>query len=408
MTAKIKGPARQALEVLAGEVRHKDANHLTGVKNATETSVKVIVGAMAVPVGLLAILEGPFLAAEYLATAGEGAAVWGSVVGFVAREPQFAGAVSEIIVGLGLEAVDLGPEEFLRSLTTKEGFALLVLELAGAGAARFVHRGPGTQPPRSVREELRGGLRSVRAVKRKAVRLWKNTRRGGTGGAGGGMEPAYAGAGARGGTGASRTAAGTAGHVPEVDAGSGHLHQAQTQGSGSTPGGNRHADRVRAGVNNIDQPLDNPHPQAASEGHMHADHGAHTTDAQQAHRIETGVTPGGRVAKPPRTSTRFRTPEAELEAVGRARRQLDLASPPTTKSNGDPNRHIVIVSSADPRGFASGYHERRIDATGKPILRADGSRVSGYRPGILRRAKVIFEWVPSTRKWEVVTGYAIQ
>jgi hypothetical protein len=63
-------------------------------------------------------------------------------------------------------------------------------------------------------------------------------------------------------------------------------------------------------------------------GHGYADHGAHTTPAQQAKRVETGVAPSGRIS-PAERATRFDSHEAQLEAVGRARSAG--ADAPTTR-----------------------------------------------------------------------------
>jgi hypothetical protein len=124
--------------------------------------------------------------------------------------------------------------------------------------------------------------------------------------------------------------------------------------------------RVQANVLKLDQPLENPLPNAASHGH--GDHGYQTTDLQHGNHIRTQITPSGRLGKPVSKSSKFHSPEAELEANGRGRTILDDAlangmvvdtfpDPVTGKPtfvnplNGAPTRHTVDVITTDPKGF---------------------------------------------------------
>jgi len=61
-----------------------------------------------------------------------------------------------------------------------------------------------------------------------------------------------------------------------------------------------------------------PLPRDITRRHSYADHGAHTTPAQQEARLRTGVTPGGRTPAAPDAAGRFNTHRAHLDAYQRA------------------------------------------------------------------------------------------
>jgi hypothetical protein len=164
-------------------------------------------------------------------------------------------------------------------------------------------------------------------------------------------------------------------------------------------------DRARAEkrAGSVDQPLEPTNPKKASHGHGHADHGAQTTAADQAKRVETGETPGGRTTPKGRPASRFRSPEAEVEALGRARRKLDADGPPKFDSvTGEPNRRMYDVETTSPGGFGT-RHIPKKDAAGKALK----PYAAEADPSILRRARVIFEYVPSKDAWHPVTYFPV-
>ncbi len=171
-----------------------------------------------------------------------------------------------------------------------------------------------------------------------------------------------------------------------------------------------------------DQPLENPHPNASSHGHGHARHGWQTTDEQQRLRVETGTTPDGGVGRTG-SASRFRDAQAEAEALGRARRQLEADiergsvssyTQPVTGGatyvdpvSGRPMRHEVRVESGDPRGFAdSAFVARRVGGpTSEIVVDAAGRRVVDVVVAPQRHALVSFEYVPSTGEWRPVSYF---
>jgi hypothetical protein len=161
-------------------------------------------------------------------------------------------------------------------------------------------------------------------------------------------------------------------------------------------------------VSRADQPLEPAHPGMATHGHGHGDHGYQTTPAQQSNRIRTGVAPSGRVSHPPSKASSFHSPEAEAEAFGTARGQLqkDLRSGGVSPfdANGEPTRYKSIVETSDTKGF--GYQEvKQKDASGQVIRDASGLPLTTTNPTPLKKANVILEYVPSTGEWHPVTYF---
>ena len=189
----------------------------------------------------------------------------------------------------------------------------------------------------------------------------------------------------------------------------------------------RSRERAEATVSGIDQPLENPRPNAAQHGHGHGRHGWQTTDAQQADRVVTGrfpdqlptEAPGG----PPRPrASRFGSPQAEAEALGRGRRALqrDLdagnvpAHPdPVTGSptyvnpvTGEPVRHEAVVTTNRPGGFGSSQVVRRQPPPSSAFAPdAAGNRGAVPSSTALPNATVVHEHIPSTGGWRTVTHY---
>ncbi|RSM77061.1 hypothetical protein DL991_21155 [Amycolatopsis sp. WAC 01375] len=180
--------------------------------------------------------------------------------------------------------------------------------------------------------------------------------------------------------------------------------------------------RAERSVANVDQPLENPHPNAAQEGHGHSRHGYQTTDAEQATRVRTGIAPDGLPAKAGRAS-RFRSAQAEAEALGRGRTELEAhlrdgkvpsyTDPVTGQQlyvhpvTGRPVRHPVSVTTNDLRGFGeSAQVARRVGGpSSPPVLDANGERIPDLVVGPQMTATVSYEYVPSTNEWRPVTYY---
>lgn len=145
----------------------------------------------------------------------------------------------------------------------------------------------------------------------------------------------------------------------------------------------------------------------ALPGHGHVRHGSETTAAQQAHRVQTGVAPDG-PGNPVGRSTRFDSPEAELDAVSRARsrtagrvadgRQSEAI---IVKPNGEARlpRDASVVTG-HPGGYGSGVEVARNPATGAP-LPGRPVQPTGQDPN----AFVVLERRPATGTWEPVTQY---
>jgi hypothetical protein len=175
-------------------------------------------------------------------------------------------------------------------------------------------------------------------------------------------------------------------------------------------------ERAERTVNAADQPLENPAANAAQEGHGHAWHGNQTTEADQITRVETGVTPTGEVRNPPNSASHFSSPQAEAEALGRGRRELqaDLdagagglefpdanGNPTYVRPNGSPVRRTIDVATNRPGGFGTSVDvgPGAAPAPGMP------TRIGYPNPAPISDARVIYEYVPSTGQWQPVTYY---
>lgn len=189
----------------------------------------------------------------------------------------------------------------------------------------------------------------------------------------------------------------------------------------------RSRERAEATTRAADQPLENPHPNAAQEGHGHGRHGFETTDAEQAERVRSGRFPDDPYGPlPTRTpagrASRFSSPEAEAEALDRGRRQLDEALRSGTVTSytdpvsgartyvdpttGKPVRFGCTVTTNRPGGFGTSQVPSRNPPPGnQPILDASGQRIPITSPTPLPRARVVFEYVPSTGEWRPVTYF---
>jgi hypothetical protein len=160
----------------------------------------------------------------------------------------------------------------------------------------------------------------------------------------------------------------------------------------------------------VDQPLEPVNPQKSTHGHGHADHGHQTTATQHGDRIRTGYAPSGRYA-PSSKSSHFNSAKAEAEALGKARTQLkkDIQSGGVSKydptsTNGEPNRHVVVVNTTRVDGFGSKIMKQK-DSNGNVIRDASGQPLTTTDPNPLTSAKVIFEYVPSKNVWKPVTYF---
>ncbi|MDF5734753.1 MULTISPECIES: hypothetical protein [unclassified Nostoc] len=176
--------------------------------------------------------------------------------------------------------------------------------------------------------------------------------------------------------------------------------------------------RAKTTVANADQPL---HPAVASapnrstHGHGHTFHGHQTTDAQQEHRVKTGTTPDKKSGKPPSQSSRFTSPQAEAEALGRGRRALDTdlkngAIPHqgtgfVDPKTGAPVRHSVSVTTNRKTGFGVAAVKQR-DSAGKVIKDPKTKQpLTTVDPTPIKTAKLIYEYVPSAKQWRPLTYY---
>jgi hypothetical protein len=166
--------------------------------------------------------------------------------------------------------------------------------------------------------------------------------------------------------------------------------------------------RAKQTTGSADQPLEPVNPDKAQHGHGHGDHGHQTTAEQQGERIRTGITPSGRAGKPVSKASHFHAPEAEAEAIGRARRQLKADRESGAVSNfdeaGEPARHSITV----PTNRKDGYGHRVVkqkDASGAVIKDASNKPLTTTDPTPLRQAKVVWEYVPSKNQWHPVTYF---
>jgi hypothetical protein len=177
--------------------------------------------------------------------------------------------------------------------------------------------------------------------------------------------------------------------------------------------------RAQATVANADQPLDpvKSSPKKATQGHGHAYHGYQTTDTQQENRVKTGITPTGVKGKAPSQSSRFTSPKAEAEALGRGRRILNadlkkgamlhkgtgFVDPKT----GMPVRHVVNVSTNRKAGFGVAAEKQKDPKTGKVLKDPSNPKqpLTAVNPTPIKTAKIIYEYVPSKGHWHPVTYY---
>lgn len=175
--------------------------------------------------------------------------------------------------------------------------------------------------------------------------------------------------------------------------------------------------RAKNTVANADQPLDPvaSAPNKSTKGHGHTFHGHQTTDAQQSHRVKTGTTPDGQPGKAPSRSSRFTSPQAEAEALGRGRRVLgaDLkngaiphqATGFVDPKTGAPARHSVNVTTNRPTGFGVATVKQK-DSAGKVIKDPTTKQpLTTTNPTPIKTAKLIYEYVPSAGQWRPVTYY---
>ena len=164
--------------------------------------------------------------------------------------------------------------------------------------------------------------------------------------------------------------------------------------------------RAEQTTGHADQQLEPVNPDKAQHGHGHGDHGHQTTADQQGARIRTGITPSGRAGKTVSKASHFHTPEAEAEAIGRARRQLQADQRAGTITEldaaGEPTRHSVTELTNRRDGFGHRVVKEK-DAAGAVIKDASGQPLTQTDPTPLRQAKVIWEHVPSKNDWHPVT-----
>jgi Domain of unknown function (DUF4157) len=173
-----------------------------------------------------------------------------------------------------------------------------------------------------------------------------------------------------------------------------------------------------------DQPLENPHPNASTQGHGHGDHGYQTTDIQQGDRIRTQMTPSGRMGAPINNPSKFRSPQAEAEALGRGARQRDadiaggLVPPnkrfpdPITGNptyvdpvTGEPTRYTTFVTTDSPKGFGYKVTKQRDPVTNQILRDANGQPLTVADSTPIKRAIIVWEYSPSKGTWNPLTYY---
>jgi len=157
-----------------------------------------------------------------------------------------------------------------------------------------------------------------------------------------------------------------------------------------------------------DKPLEPTNPKKATHGHGHEEHGAQTTDAQQAQRVRDGTKPSGKPGSPAPKASKFDSPEQETEALRLSRGKLNSdikdGKVPKLDPNGEPHRETVSVQTDDPNGFGS-QTVRAKNPNGTNMKDANGDFVPQKNPVPLKSAKVVYEYVPSTDSWEPVTYF---
>jgi hypothetical protein len=116
----------------------------------------------------------------------------------------------------------------------------------------------------------------------------------------------------------------------------------------------------------------------------------------------------------------FSSPQAEAEALGRGRRAfaceleagivphfIDAATGACTyvdPTTGEPVRHAVVICTNRPGGFGTSHVVRRQPPPSFALaLDAKGQRVAVQSTTPLRRARLIYEYVPSIDGWRLMT-----
>ncbi|MEJ2076363.1 MAG: hypothetical protein P8X79_23225, partial [Reinekea sp.] len=184
----------------------------------------------------------------------------------------------------------------------------------------------------------------------------------------------------------------------------------EVSGSEVVPDKQTPTQRAQKTVAQADKPLEPVNPNKAQHGHGNAEHGSQTTPAQQEHRIVTGVKPSGQPGNPTSKASKFLTPELEAEALGRGRNKLEQELSDQNIPdfvNGEPNRHAVTVETNNVSGFGERW-VRAKDANGQNLKDANGDFIPQKDPVVLKKAKLIYEYIPSTNRWEPVTYFPVQ
>jgi hypothetical protein len=141
-------------------------------------------------------------------------------------------------------------------------------------------------------------------------------------------------------------------------------------------------------------------------GHGHARHGYQTTIVQQMTRVRTGIAPDGIRATTSR-ATRFDSPEAELEAIGKARKIVAhrVANGQISYWDVDPRGVVrphweTVVVDGRRGGYGSGIEVQRDPSTGIPL---PGRPVQPT--GQDKNARVRLQYNPATGTWDPLTQY---
>lgn len=176
--------------------------------------------------------------------------------------------------------------------------------------------------------------------------------------------------------------------------------------------------RAKATVANADRPLDPvaSAPNKSTKGHGHAIHGHQTTNAQHENRVKTGTSPTGVSGKPPSQSSRFTSPQAEAEALGRGRRALDAdlkngtvphQSTGFVDPTGAPVRHSVNVTTNRKTGFGVAAVKQKDPKTGKVLKDPNNPKqpLTTVNSTPIKTAKIVYEYVPSAKQWRPITYY---
>jgi len=164
--------------------------------------------------------------------------------------------------------------------------------------------------------------------------------------------------------------------------------------------------RAQRNAEGIDRPEVGHQPRG---GHMHRDHGYQTSDIQHRSRVAAASRTNTTPVQPNNVnrSTRFDSPEAELEALGRAR--AHLRTEPRYNSDGTPAVRTVVVERGDGTGYGRGY-QRQPYPPGHPqagqSIPADSQGIRPTQPTPQQpNAAVVMQYNPSTGRWDPITGY---